>query len=65
MDAFVPLPNQARVVHPVSASKEAPEQGAIAIFECRLSTCPSVNPENSEFENLAALTKLDAVVVKS
>jgi hypothetical protein len=65
MDGPVPLLNQAPVVYPVSTQNEAPEQKAIAIFECWLSTCPSVYPENSEFDNLAALTKLDAVVVKS
>jgi hypothetical protein len=65
LDAPVPPPNQAPVVYHVSTLNEAPEQKAIAIFESWLSTCPSVYPENSEFDSLAALTKLDAVVVKS
>lgn len=65
LDAPAPLPNQAPVVYPVSTLNEAPEQTAIAIFESWLSTCPSVYPEDSEFDSLAALTKLDTVVVKS
>jgi hypothetical protein len=65
LDAPVPLPNQAPVVYPVSTQNEAPERKAIANFESWLSNCPSVYPEKSEFDNLAALTKLDAVVVKS
>ncbi|KAN0105883.1 hypothetical protein V8E51_008759 [Hyaloscypha variabilis] len=65
MEDPVPQGAQVQLVYPADMLSLEPNQTAISIFESWLSACPSIYPEDSEFSNLAALTKIDAGVVKS
>jgi hypothetical protein len=65
MEDPVPSVPQIQVVDLGTMLGMEADQNAISIFESWLSDCPSIYPENSEFSDLAALTKLDVGVVKS
>jgi hypothetical protein len=65
MDDPIPSASQVQFVYSDNTLSIETDQTAISIFESWLCTCPSIYPEDSEFRNLAVLTKLDVGIVKS